>query len=165
MGSAMGLEVVEISVLHVRKIKIAVLAGLADHYFLSEHNNLDHSVGWGPAGLEIRGRVRVTKAEQQRIARFAAAARYDIAMNNCEHFANYVAHGLALSTQQHTWWKDLSAKTIRILQLTQDTHSNISDAIGCEVADVLNENLRQAKIRKANQDRIAFWEARGVRLD
>ena len=165
MGSAMGLEVVDISVLHVCKIKIAVLAGLADHYFLSEHNNLDHSVGWGPAGLEIRGRVRVTKAEQQRIARFVAAARYDIAMNNCEHFANYVAHGLALSTQQQTWWKDLSAKTIRILQLTQDTHSNISDAIGCEVADVLNENLRQAKIRKANQDRIAFWEARGVRLD
>ena len=161
----MGLEVVDISVLRVCKIKIAVLAGLADHYFLSEHNNLDHSVGWGLAGLEVRGRVRVTKKEQQRIERFVAAARYDIAMNNCEHFANYVAHGLALSTQQHTWWKDLSAKTIRMLQPSQDTNSNISDAIGREVADVLNENLRQAKVRKANQERIAFWEARAVRPD
>ena len=161
----MGLEVVDITVLKVCKIRIAVLAGLADHYFLSEQNDLDHSVGWGPAGLEIRGRVRVTESEQQRIDRFVAAARYDIAMNNCEHFANYVAHGLALSSQQHIWWKDLSAKTIRILQPTQDKHCNISDAIGREVADVLNENLRQAKIRKAKQERIAFWEARGVRLD
>jgi hypothetical protein len=161
----MGLEVVDNSVLKVCKTKIAVLARLADHYFLSERNNLDHSVGWGPAGLEIRGRVRVTKSELQRIERFLGAARYDIAMNNCEHFANYVAHGLALSTQQHTWWKDLSAKTIRILQPTQDKHSNISDAIGRKVANLLNENLRQARIRNANEERIAFWEARGVRLD
>ncbi len=161
----MGLEVVGISVLQVSKIKITVIARLADHYFLSEHNNLDHSVGWGPAGLEVRGLVRVTKTEQQRIERFVAAARYDIAMNNCEHFANYVAHGLALSTQQHTWWKDMSAKTIHMLQPSQDKHSNISDAIGCAVADVLNENLRQAKIRKANQERTAFWGTRGDRPD
>jgi hypothetical protein len=161
----MGLEVVEISGLQVCKFKIALLGRLAHHYFLSEHNNLDHSIGWGPAGLEVRGRVRVTRSEQQRIERFVATARYDIAINNCEHFANYVAHGLALSTQQHTWWKDLSAKTIRMLQPSKDTHSNISDAIGREVADVLNENLWQAKIRKANQDRIAFWEARAVRPD
>ena len=161
----MGLEVVNISGLKVCKIKIAVLAGLADHYFLSKHNNLDNSVGWGPAGLEVRGRVRVTKTEKQRIECFVAAARYDIAMNNCEHFANYVAHGLALSTQQHTWWKDLSAKSIRMLQQSQDIHSNISDAIGQEVADILNENLRQAKICKANQERINFWEARGVSPD
>jgi len=161
----MALELADISVLQVCKIKITVLAGLADHYFLSEHNKLDHSVGWGPAGLEIRGRVRVARSEQQRIGRFVTAARHDIAMNNCEHFANYVAHGLALSTQQHTWWKDLSSKTIRILQPTQDTHSTISDAIGREIADILNENLRQAKIDKSNQERIAFWEARGVQFD
>ncbi len=161
----MGLEVVDISVLQVCKTKNAVLARLADHYFLSERNNLNHSVGWGPAGLEIRGRVRVTKSELQRIERFVGAAGYDIAMNNCEHFANYVAYGLALATQQHTWWKGLSAKTIRILQPTQDKHSNISDAVGREVANVLNENLRQAKIRNANQKRTAFWEAHGIRLD
>jgi hypothetical protein len=161
----MGIEIVEISVLQVCKIKIAVLASLADHYFLSEKNDLDHSIGWGPAGLEIRGRVRVTNSEQERIDRFVCAARYDIAMNNCEHFANYVAHGLALSTQQHTWWKDLSAKTIRILQPIQDKKSNISDSIGREVADVLNENLRQAIIRKANQERNSFWEDRGVHFD
>ncbi|MCP9815196.1 hypothetical protein KBY76_00765 [Synechococcus sp. GreenBA-s] len=162
---AMGLEVVGISVLQVCKIKITVLARLADHYFLSEHNSLDHSVGWGPAGMEIRGRVRVSKIEQQRIERFVAAARYDIAVNNCEHFAYYVVHGLALSTQQHTWWKDLSAKTIRILQPTQSKRSNISDAIGREVGNVLNENLRQSRIRNANQERIAFWDARGLRLE
>jgi len=161
----MALEVVSISRLQVCRIKIAVLASLADHYFLSEHNRLDRSVGWGPAGLKIQGRVRVTKLELQRIERFIAAARYDIAINNCEHFANYVAHGLALSIQQHTCWKDLSAKTIRILQPTQNKHRNISDAIGQEAANVLNENLRQAKIRNANLEKIAFWEARGVRLD
>lgn len=156
---------VDNSVLQVCKIKIAVLARLADHYFLSEYNNLNHSVGWGPVGLEIRGRVRVTESEYQRIERFVAATRYDIAMNNCEHFANYVAHGLALSTQQHTWWKDLGAKTIHILQPTHNKHFNVSDAIGREAADVLNENLRQAKICNAYQDRTDFWEARGVRLD
>ena len=78
----MGLEVVEISGLQVCKFKIALLGRLAHHYFLSEHNNLDHSIGWGPAGLEVRGRVRVTRSEQQRIERFVATARYDIAINN-----------------------------------------------------------------------------------
>ena len=161
----MGLELVDISVLRVCKIQIVELAGLADHYFLSESNTLSHSVGWGPNGLEIRGRVRVTSIEKNRIKRFLSASRYDIAVNNCEHFANYVAHGLAFSSQQHTWWKELSAKAISILQPTQDRQSNISDVIGRDVSKVLNQSLRQAKIHKANQDRIDFWKERGVHLD
>ncbi|HBR73302.1 MAG TPA: hypothetical protein DEA78_06165, partial [Cyanobacteria bacterium UBA11159] len=64
-----------------------------------------NSVGLGPTGLELRGRVKVTQPEIDRIERFMAAARYNIAINNCEHFANYVVYGLNLSSQQHVWWK------------------------------------------------------------
>lgn len=33
-----------------------------------------------------------------------SAAEYSIAINNCEHFANYVLHGLSYSSQENTRW-------------------------------------------------------------
>lgn len=88
-SDSMGFEVVESSVLKVCKTPLQSLAGLADHYYLSETTNLYHSVGWGPTGLELRGRVRITAKEMERVKKFMAAAKYSIAVNNCEHFANY----------------------------------------------------------------------------
>jgi hypothetical protein len=115
----MGFEVVELSALNIYKISIHRLAGLADHYFLSELDMMTNSVGWGPNGLELQGKVRVTSPELERIARFMAVAKYDISLNNCEHFANYVLHGLNFSSQQHSWWKSLGANVIGVLQPTQ----------------------------------------------
>jgi hypothetical protein len=81
--------------------------GFVDHYYLSETLSLDDSVGWGVNGIELHGVVNVTQAELDRIKKFISAAKYNIAINNCEHFANYVLHGINLSSQQHTWWKGL----------------------------------------------------------
>jgi hypothetical protein len=34
--------------------------------------------------------------------------------------------------------------------------------MGKQIAEVLNENLRQAKIEKASRERIEFWQSRGI---
>jgi len=160
----MKFELVESSVLGIYKIPIHNLAGLADHYFLSEINSLYNSVGWGSRGLDLRGKVRITAKEMERIEKFMAAAKYNVLVNNCEHFANYVLHGLNLSSQQHLWRKNLGANVISLLQPIQSISENYHSHISSQISTVLNENLRQAKIERANHEHIRFWEARGVKV-
>jgi hypothetical protein len=157
----MSFFVVEFGVLKVHKMPIKGLASFADHYYLSETPGLDYSVGWGASGLELHGVVKVTPVELDRINKFISAAKYNIAINNCEHFANYVLHGINLSSQQHTWWKCLSADIISLLQPAQSTSENYNSFMSQQIAELLNENLRQSKIDKVNQDRIKFWKNRG----
>ncbi|MFB2836799.1 hypothetical protein [Floridanema evergladense] len=158
----MAFQIVEFSVLKVFKVRIPELFGLADHYYLAEDTNFENSVGWGSTGLELRGNVRVTAQEVERIENFMAVAKYSIAINNCEHFANYVLHGINLSSQQNTWWKCLGAEIVSRLQPVQSIGSNYHTFMGQQIANVLNENLRQAKIEQANRERIEFWKSRGV---
>ncbi|PZV07296.1 MAG: hypothetical protein DCF22_22260 [Leptolyngbya sp.] len=158
----MGFEVIESSVLKVCKVPIQELAGFADHYYLAENANLYNSVGWGSSGLELRGLVRIIPQELERIERFMSVAKYSIAVNNCEHFANYVLHGINLSSQQHTWWKCLGAEVISLLQPVQGRRDNRNSFMSQQIAEVLNENLRQAKIERANRERFEFWKARGI---
>ncbi len=161
----MGFKVVESSVLKVFKMPIQELAGLADHYYLAETSSLHNSLGWGTNGLELRGAVKITPQEFERIGRFMSVAKYNIAINNCEHFANYVLHGINLSSQQHIWWKYLGSEVISLLQPVQSVGGNYNSFIGHQVAEVLNENLRQAKIERANRERIEFWKSRGIDLN
>jgi hypothetical protein len=158
----MGFEIVQSSVLQIFKVPIQELAGFADHYYLAETANLYNSVGWGPSGLELRGVVKLIPKELERLERFMSVAKYSIAVNNCEHFANYVLYGINLSSQQHTWWKCLGAEIISLLQPVQCVGANYSSFMGQQIAEVLNENLRQAKIEKANRERIEFLKARGI---
>jgi hypothetical protein len=157
----MKIIVVEFSVLKICKMPIQELASFADHYYLSENYNLCDSMGWGTIGFELHGVVKVTSEELDRINKFISVAEYNIAINNCEHFANYVLHGINLSSQRHTWWKCLSADIISILQPAQSISENYNSFMIQQIVEVLNENLRQSKIDKANQDRIKFWENRG----
>lgn len=158
----MGFQTVEINVLRVCKMPIQSLAGLADHYFLSQTGSFHNSLGWGPEGLELQGTVKVTELQMERVGQFMAAAKYSIAVNNCEHFANYVLYGLNFSSQQHTWWKELGAEVLSRLQPTQGRGANYQSFMRQQVADLLNENLRQERIKRANQERIDFWKARGI---
>ncbi len=151
---------VEYSVFKICKMPIQELGGFADHYYLSETPGLDNSVAWGANGIELQGAVNVTSEEFDRINKFISVAKYNIVINNCEHFANYVLHGINLSSQQHTWWKCLSADVISLLQPAQSVSGNYNSFLSQQIAEVLNENLRQAKIDKANQDRIEFWKNR-----
>jgi hypothetical protein len=78
---------VEHSNLRVCRFRLKETLGLAYHYYLSEQRDFAQSLGWGPTGLEVQGRVHVTAKELERVERFIAAERYSIAANNCEHFA------------------------------------------------------------------------------
>lgn len=156
----MKFEIVETSVLKVCKFPIRKLIGVADHYYLSENEDVRNSLGWGSRGIEVRGLVRATVQERERVEQFMQAVKYDMAINNCEHFANYVLHGINLSSQQHTWWKCLGAEVISLLQPVQGVRDNYSSFIGQQAAEILNENLRQAKIEQANRERTEFWQAR-----
>ena len=160
----MRFETVELSVLQVYKMSIQLLAGCAEHYYLSETPGLDNSVGWGPNGLEWRGVVRITPKELERVERFTSATKYSIALNNCEHFANYVRHGLPYSSQENTWWKGLGTKVINRLQPVQSVSANYNSLMNEQIAEVLRENLRQAKIEKADRERIEFWRSRGFKV-
>jgi hypothetical protein len=93
---------------------------------------------------------------------FMSAAQYSMAVNNCEHFANYVLYGINFSSQRHLWWKCLGAEIISLLQPVQSVRENYNDFIGEQTSEILNENLRQARINKANKERIEFWKSRGV---
>ena len=141
-----------------------IALGLADHYFLSEHNNFNNSLGWGVKGLEVRGKVRITVQETERIKRFATATKYNISLHNCEHFANYVIYGLNLSSQKNLWWKNLGANVISCLQPTQSVQENYQEYMRQQIVDVLNENLKQAKIERTNCEHIEFWQARGIKF-
>ena len=153
---------VEQSVLGIQK---SSLTGIIDHYYLSENQDFNHSIGWGSGGLEVRGRVRVTTKEIARVEQFVAASAYNVAVNNCEHFANYVLHGINVSSQVDHWWKNLGAEVFAILQPTQSKRDNVSDYIGHQVAGIFEENLKQARIMRANKARLEFWQSRGIPVD
>jgi Lecithin retinol acyltransferase len=158
----MGFEVVESNVLKVCKFSLEELAGFAEHYYLSENANLHNSIGWGPSGVELRGLVRITPQELERVERFMSVVKYNIAVNNCEHFANYVRYGINLSSQENTWWKCLGAEVISLLQPVSGVRDNYNRFISQQIAEVLNDSLRQAKIERANRERIEFWKNRGI---
>jgi hypothetical protein len=161
----MTFEIVDSSVLQICKIPIQELVRLADHYYLSEvpNPNLHNSLGWGRNGIEIRGKVRITIPEFERLETFLYASQYSISLHNCEHFANYVLYGINLCSQKDTFWKSLGANILEILNVgSQSKRENYNSFIGQQVAHIFAENLRQAKIERANQDRIEFWKNRGI---
>jgi hypothetical protein len=73
-----------------------------------------------------------------------------------------VLHGINLSSQQHLWWKCLGSELIASLQIVSRVRDNYSNFTGQQVAKLLNENLKRAKLDKANQERLEFWHSRGI---
>ncbi len=155
-------ELVDLSVLKIVKFPMPQMLGLAEHYYLSDSLSLNNSVGWGPKGLELQGKVRVTEQQLERIEQFTSASEYHIANHNCEHFVNYVLYGINFSSQQHTSLKHLGSKVIQKLQPVQSVGEKHNSFMTDQIARVLNENLRQAKIERARQKRIEFWKSRGI---
>lgn len=155
---------VEISVLKICKFPLVEALLPANHYYLSERSDFNCSLGWGPSGLEVHGKVRVSKKELERVEGFIVASKYSIADNNCEHFAKYVKHGLPMSAQVDSWWMRLGAEAIALLQPAQEKKCNVSDYVSKQVADIFEGNLRQARIDRANRERRDFWMQRGIDL-
>ncbi|MDM7954578.1 MAG: hypothetical protein QUV07_15365 [Cyanobium sp. CZS 25K] len=161
----MGLKIVSKSVLSVHKKRIPIAFGFADHYFLAVSKYGHDTLGWGRAGIELSGEVKITRAELQRVERFLEAASYSISVHNCEHFANYVLYGINHSSQMYTFFKCIGADIVSLLQPTQAASENYSDAFARQVAYRLNEQLRNSKIERANRERVEFWRLRGVDTD
>lgn len=105
--------------------------------------------------------MRPTAKEMEWIQRFVGAARYSIAANTCEHFAGDVKHGFPMSGQVDAWWMLLGAEAVAMLQSMQARRGNVSDNV-CRQISVFEENLRQARIVRANKECQDFWSQRGV---
>ena len=54
----------------IYSIPIDSTARIARHYYLSEKGDFEHSVGWGPTGVEWRGTVRLTEEQVQRVTEY-----------------------------------------------------------------------------------------------
>jgi len=158
----MGLAIVEKSVLTLCKKPIPQAFGGAVHYFLSSSKTGRDALGWGTRGIEITGVVKVTAEELERIEKFIKASPYSLSVHNCEHFANYVLHGISHSSQMYYSLKEMGAKAIEILQPVKSASVNYSDAATNQIAYKLNQQLRQVKVDRANAERIEFWRLRGV---
>lgn len=146
--------IVEKNSLKIFKMQIKELVSLADHYYLSETEGVHNSIGWGPKGIELRGIISITTEQHQRIKQFTEAVKYNIALNNCEHFANYVMYGLNLSSQQQNWWKSLGSDIIQRLQPSNSINQNIEQ----EIANLLNYNLAVVKISKFQKEYLDFYK-------
>ncbi|MBV5260213.1 hypothetical protein FLX56_17520 [Synechococcus moorigangaii CMS01] len=153
-------ELVPDNHLCIFKEKIAILGGLADHYFLSETPGLDNSLGWGPNGVELRGKVSITHKQLERIKQFIDTARYHLALHNCEHFANYILHGLPLSSQQMTWHKGLGATILGRLQPQQ----SIAENILADINRQLKHQLQVERAKRARQKIYRFCQERQIPL-
>ena len=146
--------IVEKNSLKIFKMQIKELVSLADHYYLSETEGVHNSIGWGPKGIELRGIISITTEQYQRIKQFTEAVKYNIALNNCEHFANYFMYELNLSSQQQNWWKSLGSDIIQRLQPSNSINQNIEQ----EIANLLNYNLAVVKISKFQKEYLDFYK-------
>jgi|LakMenEpi03Aug12_release.lakeMendotaPanAssembly.Ray.scaffolds.fasta_scaffold241016_2 hypothetical protein len=158
----MGFLIVEKSVLTICKKPIPQALGAADHFYLASTPTGSDTLGWGPLGIEITGVVQVTAKELERVERFIKTSKYSISVHNCEHFANYVLHGINHSRQMYNSFKQMGAIVVEMLQPVNSASSNYSDALAKQAAYHLNEQLRKVKIDRANAERVEFWSLRGV---
>lgn len=51
-----------------------------------------------------------------------------------------------------------------IVESVRKQPQNGSKPLDRQIADIFNENLRQAKIDRANRERIEFWRSRGIEV-
>ena len=161
----MEFVVVGESVLTVFKKPIPQALGGADHFYLASTKNARDTLGWGPQGIELVGTVRVTALEIERVEKFMKASKYSISVHNCEHFANYVLHGISHSRQMYNSFKQMGAKVVEMLRPVQSASENYSETVAKQVAYRLNEHLRMARIDRANSRRVEFWSSRGIECD
>ncbi|WP_017663144.1 hypothetical protein [Baaleninema simplex] len=149
----------------IYSIPIETTAGIARHYYLSENGDFKNSVGWGPAGVEWRGTVKLTEAERSRANEYGDRfGMYNICTNNCEMFAWYVKRGKRYSEQtQKSVVKSLGAAAISAIQPVHTVRSQKYKEIEKGIVDIFNNNLEEAhrqnwKAQQAETDE--FWRRR-----
>lgn len=156
-------------VLSIYSIPIDSTWGIARHYYLSKDGDFNNSVGWGPAGVEWRGTIEVTKEQLKRVNEYAERfGHYNIHSNNCEMFAWYVKTGKRYSGQTHeVGVTKVGAVVISLVQPVHTVRSikylEIEQAIGAKLKANLEE-AKRSKLLKAQAARDAFWARRDAGL-
>lgn len=158
----MGFEIVDKSVLAICKKPIHSAFGMVDHFYLASSKTASGSLEWGPFGIQLTGAIQVTAKELERVEKFIEASKYCVSAHKCEHFANYVLHGINYSAQMHNSFKQMGALAIKILQPAKSSSANYTDAMAKQLAYRINIQIRMNKINQANAERIEFWSLRGV---
>ncbi|MCP9913060.1 hypothetical protein KBZ07_06520, partial [Cyanobium sp. BA20m-14] len=69
------------------------------------------------------------------------------------------------SRQVYNSFKQMGAKVVEMLRPVQSVSENYSETVARQVAYRLNEQLRMARIDRANSRRVEFWSSRGIECD
>ena len=140
----MGFEIVDKSVLAIFKKPIYSALGMADHFYLASSKTASGSLEWGPLGIELTGVIRVTAKELERVEIFIKASKYCVSTHNCEHFVNYVLHGMNYSAQMHNSYKQMGALAVKILQPAKSSSANYADAMAKQLAYRIDIQIRKS---------------------
>ena len=154
----------------IYSISIDSTGGIARHYFISSDGTLKNSIGWGPTGIEYKGKGTIlTKEQEKRVREYPEKfGAYNIYSNNCEMFAWYVIIGKRYSEQtQNQLHTKLGAKIIEQFQPVLTVKSMDAYKLEQAIAKKLNEDLeeaRKAKLKAAQAARDEFWKKRRAGL-
>lgn len=147
-------------------IPIESSSGIAKHYFISSDGTFENSIGWGPNGIEYKGKAaQLTPEQEQRILEYPQRfGEYNIHRNNCEMFAWYVITGQRYSEQIkdkiHT---AIGALTVSFVQPVLTVQSYESYQLKQAIINKLNQDLesaRQEKLKQQQKQRDEFWRKR-----
>ncbi len=154
----------------IYSMKIEVTAGIARHYFLSSDGTFTNSIGWGPNGIEIKGKgADLTPEQEQRVRDYPQQfGPYSISTNNCEMFAWYVVTGKRFSGQtQEPIPTAISAHVISKVQPVSSLRGMEFLQMEQAIVDRFNTDLNIAQHEKRRQDqaeRDEFWRKRDAGL-
>lgn len=153
----------------IYSISIDSTLGIARHYYLSKDGNFNNSVGWGPAGVEWKGKVNLTEEELKRVNEYTDKfGFYNIHSNNCEMFAWYVKTGKRYSGQtEELRVTKFGAALVSFVQPVHTVRSIKYLEIEKAIIANLQANLDEVKRRKLLEEQAArddFWKRRDAGL-
>lgn len=154
----------------IYSIPIESTASIARHYFISSDGTFENSIGWGPKGVEYKGKgAMLTPEQEQRLQTYAKTfGEYNIHTNNCEMFAWYVMTGKRYSGQtQEKTHTAFGAKVVSLVQPVLTVKSMETYQLEQAIVKKLNEDLEAARRQKWKADQTArgeFWRKRDAGL-
>jgi hypothetical protein len=139
--------------------------GIARHYYLSEDGNFNNSVGWGTAGVEWHGNLKLTDEELRRIYEYTGLfGKYNIHSNNCEMFAWYIKSGKQYSGQtEEIRITKIGAALVQLVQAVHTVRSIKYLEIEKSIVAHLEGNFQEIKQKKLIEEQAArddFWAKR-----
>ncbi|NER05250.1 MAG: NC domain-containing protein [Okeania sp. SIO3C4] len=153
----------------IYSIAIEYTAGIARHYFISSDGTFENSIGWGPQGIEYKGKGAelTVEQEQQACEYLHKFGKYNIDTNNCEMFAWYVITGRRYSGQiQEKIHTAIGAKMVSLVQPVLTPREIVNYQYEQAIVRKFNEDLEKAKLARLKSEqtiRDDFWKKRDAK--